>query len=58
MKQEYDLKSYFRAYEEVDLVYIFDTATVKGKCRKLRPFRKGRGIVIKKLSPHLYKSIK
>ena len=55
MKQEYDLKAYFRAYEERDLVYIFDTATVKGKCRKLSPFRKGTGIVIKKLSPYLYR---
>ena len=55
MKQKYDLKAYFRAYEEGDLVYIFDTATVKGKCRKLSAFRKGTSIVIKKLSPHLIK---
>ena len=26
MKQEYDLKAYFLAYEEGDVVYIFDTA--------------------------------
>ena len=33
--------------------YILDTATVKGKCRKLSPSWKGPGIVIKKLSPFL-----
>ena len=33
----------------------FDTASVKGKCRKLSPFRKGTGIVIKKFSPYLYR---
>ena len=36
MKRDYGLKVFSRAYEEVDLVYILDTATVKGKCRKLR----------------------
>ena len=30
-------------------------ATVKGKCRKLSPFRKGTGIVLKKFSPYLYR---
>ena len=30
MKRDYDLKVYSRAYEEGDLIYILDTATVKG----------------------------
>ena len=55
MKRGYDLKVYSRAYEEGDLVYIFDTATVKGKCCKLSPSWKGPGIVIKKHSPYLYR---
>nr|XP_022308171.1 uncharacterized protein LOC111114176 [Crassostrea virginica] len=33
MKRDYDLKVHSRAYEEGDLVYILDTATVKGRCR-------------------------
>ena len=51
MKLDYDLKVSSRAYEEGDLVAILDTATVKGKCRKLSPSWQGTGIVIKKLSP-------
>ena len=42
MKREYDLKVYSRTYEEGDLVYILDTVTVKGKCRKLDPLGRGR----------------
>ena len=49
---DYDLKFYSRAYKEGDLVYILETATVTGKCRKLSPSWKGTGIVIKKLSPY------
>ena len=55
MKRDYGLKVFSRAYEKVDLVYILDTATVKGKCRKLRTSWRGPGIVIKKLSPYLYR---
>ena len=36
-------------------MYILDTATDKGKCRKLSPSWKGPGIVVKKLSPYLYR---
>ena len=54
MKQDYDWKTNFRAYEKGGPVYILDTSTVKGKCRKLSPSRKGTGIVIKKLSQYLY----
>ena len=36
-------------------MYILDTTTVKGKCRKLSPSWKGSGIMIKKLSPYLYR---
>jgi hypothetical protein len=33
-----------------DLVYQLDTATVKGKTRKLSPSWKGPGVVIEKLT--------
>lgn len=55
MMRDYDLKVFSRAYEEENLVYILDTATVKGKCHKLSPSWKGPGIVVKKLSPYLYR---
>ena len=55
MNRDYDLKVYSLAYEEGNLLYIFDTDTVKGKDLKLSPSRKGSGIVIKKLSPYLYR---
>ena len=38
-----------------DLVYQLDTATIKGKSRKLSPSWKGPGVVIEKLTPYLYR---
>ena len=35
MKRNYDVQVLERVYEEGDLVYIHDTAVLKGKCRKL-----------------------
>lgn len=35
MKRDFDLKAVIRPFEEGDLVYMLDTATVKGKCQKL-----------------------
>ena len=55
MKRDYDMKVYARAYEEGDIVDILDTATVKGKYRKLSHSWKGPGVVIKKLSSYLYR---
>jgi hypothetical protein len=55
MKRDYDLKEFTRSYNLGDLVYVLDTATVKGKCRKLSPSWKGPGIILKKLSPRLYR---
>lgn len=37
MKRDFDLKAVIRPFEEGDLVYMLDTATVKGKCQKLSP---------------------
>ena len=36
-------------------MYQLDTATIKGKTRKLSPSWKGPGVVIEKLTPYLYK---
>jgi hypothetical protein len=51
MKRDYDVKE----LKLGDLVYQLDTATVKGKTRKLSPSWKGPGVVIEKLTPYLYK---
>lgn len=51
MKRDYDIKAATRPFEEGDIVYVLDTATVKGKCRKLSPSWKGPGIIVKKLTP-------
>lgn len=55
MKRNYDLKVYTKAFEAGDLVYILDTAVVKGQCRKLSSPWKGPGIVVTKFSPYLYR---
>ena len=55
MKRDYDLKTYTRVYEVSDLVYILDTATIKGQCKKLGPPWKGPGIIITKFTPYLYR---
>ena len=55
MKRDYDVKVTVRELKLGDLVYQLDTATVKGKTRKLSPSWKGPGVVIEKLTPYLYK---
>ncbi|XP_070546257.1 uncharacterized protein [Ptychodera flava] len=55
MKRDYDLRINTKAYDLGDCVYILDTATIKGKCRKLSPPWKGPGIVVEKLTPYLYR---
>jgi len=54
MKKSYDLKILFRPYDKGDVVYILDTATTKGKSKKLLSPWKGPAIIIDKLSPYLY----
>lgn len=55
MKRDYDLRTLEHPYKVGDAVYVLDTATVKGKCRKLSPSWKGPGVVVEKLSAYLYK---
>ena len=54
MKRDYDLKILENSYEVGDVVYVLDTATVKGKCRKLSPSWKGPGVITKKHSAYVY----
>ena len=55
MKRDYDLRVLERSYEEGDLVYLLDTASVKGKCRKLSPPWKGPSVITKKVSASLFR---
>jgi len=55
MKKDYDLRVLEKTYEVGDPVYILEKATPKGKSRKLCPPWRGPGIVVKKLSPSLFK---
>ena len=48
MKRDYDVKVRVKELKLGDLVYQLDTATVKGKTRKLSPSWKGPGVVIEK----------
>jgi hypothetical protein len=43
-----------RHYEVGDPVYLLDTASVKGKCRKLLAPWKGPGVIIKKMSSYVF----
>ena len=55
MKKDYDLKVLEKQYKVGDLVYVLDTAQVKGKSKKLSPPWKGPGIVLSKITPFVYK---
>jgi hypothetical protein len=53
MKRDYDITVRIRELKLWDLVYQLDTATDKGKTRKLSPSWKSPGVVIEKLTPYL-----
>ena len=55
MKRDYDVRVHRREFQEGDRVYLLDTATPKGKTKKLCPPWKGPATIIKKLSPYLYR---
>ena len=55
MKRDYDLKIFSRVYYIVDLIYVLDTATIKGQCKKLSHPWKGPGIVINRFTSYLYR---
>lgn len=55
MKRDYDVKVRVRELKPGDFVYQLDTATIKGKSRKLSPSWKGPGVVLDKLTSYLYR---
>ncbi|VDI17251.1 Hypothetical predicted protein [Mytilus galloprovincialis] len=55
MKKDYDLRVLERQYAAGDLVYVLDTAKVKGKSKKLSSPWKGPGMIIDKITPFVYK---
>jgi len=56
MKRDYDVKVRAHTYSVGDLILMLDTASVKGKCRKLQPPWKGPYLVVTKLSSYLYRA--
>lgn len=55
MKKYYDLRVRECQYNVGELVYRLDTATIKGKSRKLSPVWRGPGFIVGKLTPYLYR---
>ncbi len=55
MKRNYDLRILERPYKEGDVVYLLDTAVIKGKCRKLSQPWKGPAVITSKISGSLYR---
>lgn len=55
MKRDYDLRVCEVLYKIGDIVYVLDTAVIKGKNRKLSSPWKGPGIIVSKISPYVYK---
>ncbi len=55
MKRDYDIRLLQRTYAVGDVVYLLDTASVKGKCKKLCSPWKGPGIVVGKISASLFR---
>jgi ribosomal protein L21E len=55
MKRNYDLRLMTRQFECGDVVHLLDTASIKGKCKKLSSPWKGPGIIVKKFSSYIYR---
>jgi predicted aspartyl protease len=55
MKRNYDLRVLERNYQVGDVVYLLDTAVLKGQCKKLCPPWKGPAVIVHKLSDCLFR---
>lgn len=55
MKRDYDVRVLQRSYAVGDVVYVLDTATLKGKCRKLCSPWKGPAVVVERISASLFR---
>ncbi|VDH98113.1 Hypothetical predicted protein [Mytilus galloprovincialis] len=54
-KQAYDLRVVAHQYKVGDVISKLDTASLPGKCKKLNPMWRGPGVILKRISPYLYK---
>ena len=54
-KRDYDLRTRLRGYKVGEAVYLLDSATLKGKCKKLSPPWKGPGVIVKCISAYLFR---
>jgi hypothetical protein len=54
-KRNYDLRLLERSYQVGDVVYVLNPAVPKGKCRKLCEPWRGPGVVVRVVSPWLYR---
>ena len=54
MKKDYDIRTYERAYQVGYVVYVLDTSSTKGKCRKMKSPWKGPGVVTRRLIDYVY----
>ena len=55
MKRDYDVRIMTRNFKEGDMIYLLDTAVVKGSCKKLSPPWKGPAVIAEKLSESLFR---
>ena len=55
MKKNYDLRILEKTYETGDKVYVQGEAVSQGTCKKIAPPWKGPGIIIKKITPYLFR---
>ena len=50
-----DLKIRIKSYKVGDVVYLLDTASMKGQSKKLSPLWKGPMVIVEKYTPYVYK---
>ncbi len=55
MKKDYDLRVRSRAYSVGEVVYVLNTASKKGVSKKLAIQWNGPGLVVRRITPYLYK---
>lgn len=55
MKRDYDIRLLQRTYAVGDVVYLLDTASIKGKCKKLSSPWKGPAVIVEKISASLFR---
>lgn len=56
MKRSYDLRGILRRpFKKGEIVYLLDTAVLKGKCRKLCKPWKGPAIIVERISSSLFR---